>query len=68
MMKKTMNGRPLVYLDSAATAHKPESVINAITQFYRDEYATVHRAVYELAARSTEMYAGVREKVREFIN
>ena len=63
-----MNGRPLVYLDSAATAHKPESVINAITQFYRDEYATVHRAVYELAARSTEMYAGVREKVREFIN
>lgn len=63
-----MNGKPLVYLDSAATAHKPESVINSITQFYRDEYATVHRAVYELAARSTEMYAGVREKVRRFIN
>ncbi len=63
-----MNGKPLVYFDSAATAHKPDAVINSITQFYHDEYATVHRSVYELAVKSTEMYASVREKVRRFIN
>ena len=68
MLAKTMNGRPLVYLDTAATAQKPESVIDAICRFYREEYGTVHRAVYEIAARSTEMYSGVRRKVMRFLN
>jgi cysteine desulfurase/selenocysteine lyase len=68
MLKKTMNGRPLVYLDSAATAHKPHSVIQAMHHFYEKEYGTVHRAVYELAAHSTEMYSEVRGKMQRFIH
>ena len=68
MLKKTMNGKPLVYLDSAATMQKPQVVIDAITRFYQEEYGTVHRAVYELAAHSTEMYSQVRVKVQGFIN
>lgn len=68
MLSKTMHGKPLVYLDSAATAQKPMAVINAITSFYQDHYGTVHRAVYELALRSTEDYQKTRQKVRAFLN
>jgi cysteine desulfurase / selenocysteine lyase len=46
MLKRTMHGKPLVYLDSAATAQKPQAVIDSITNFYSDKYGTVHRAVY----------------------
>lgn len=67
ILKKTMNGKPLVYLDTAATAQKPSLVMSAVSEFYKQEYGTVHRAVYELAARSTEMYSAVREKVRQFL-
>src|SRR3990167_6674251 len=68
MMKKKMNEKPLIYLDTAATAQKPQVVIDAMTYFYSESYGTVHRAVYELAAQSTEMYGNVRSKVRNFIN
>lgn len=68
MLSKTMHGKPLVYLDSAATAQKPSMVIDAITNFYRDHYGTVHRAVYQLAAKSTEDYQKVRQKLRAFLN
>ena len=60
--------RELVYLDSAATAHKPECVIEALTRFYTQEYATVHRAVYQGAVRATERYHGAREIIQKFIN
>lgn len=59
--------RPLVYFDSAASTQKPKSVIDTIKRFYEREYATVHRAVYELAAKSTERYTYVREKIKNFI-
>lgn len=68
MLSKSMRGKPLVYFDSAATAQKPSVVIDAITDFYRDHYGTVHRAVYELAIRSTEEYQKTRQKVRQFLN
>ncbi len=68
MIKKSMNGKPLIYLDTASTAQKPKSVIDTVRHFYEEEYSTVHRAVYELAAHSTEMYSGVRSKVQRFIN
>jgi cysteine desulfurase/selenocysteine lyase len=68
MLSKTMHGQPLAYLDSAATAQKPYSVIEAVASFYRDHYGTVHRAVYELALRSTEDYQQTRRKVRTFLN
>ncbi|MBS0630235.1 MAG: cysteine desulfurase [Verrucomicrobia bacterium] len=58
----------LIYLDSAATSHKPQCVIDAITHFYTHEYATVHRSVYKLAASATEKYNGVREKLAHFLH
>uniref|UniRef100_A0A7S4G7Z7 cysteine desulfurase n=1 Tax=Eutreptiella gymnastica TaxID=73025 RepID=A0A7S4G7Z7_9EUGL len=57
-----------VYLDSAATTHKPTAVVNALTRFYTQDYATVHRAVYSLSLRATDMHHAVREKVRSYIN
>lgn len=68
MLKKKMHGNPLVYFDSAATAQKPSSVIDAITKFYTEEYGTVHRAVYQLASKSTENYQKSRHKIRKFLN
>lgn len=68
MLKKTMRGHPLIYLDSAATSQKPQAVIDAITDFYQNNYGTVHRAVYELASYATEAYQQVREVCRQFLN
>jgi cysteine desulfurase / selenocysteine lyase len=68
MLQKKMHGQPLVYLDSAATAHKPNSVIEAIQNFYQDQYATVHRAVYELAVEATALYQETRLKGQKLIH
>jgi len=68
MLSKQMHGKPLIYFDSAATAQKPQAVIDAITNFYQNEYGTVHRAVYQLAAKSTETYSEVRKKVQKLLN
>ena len=58
----------LVYLDSAATAHKPQCVIDAITKFYAEDYGTVHRAIYQSARAATDQYNESRETVRSFLN
>lgn len=58
----------LIYLDTAATAHKPRSVIEALAHFYAAEYATVHRSIYRLSLEATEQYHATRETVRRFIN
>ena len=58
----------LIYLDSAATAHKPQCVIDAISKGYAEEYATVHRAIYRSAILATEKYNETRETVRKFLN
>lgn len=68
MLAKTMHGQPLVYFDSAATAQKPNAVIDAMTDFYRDHYGTVHRAVYQLAMRSSTDYEKTRLKLKTFLN
>ncbi|MBA2728125.1 MAG: cysteine desulfurase [Parachlamydiaceae bacterium] len=68
MLRKCMHGHPLVYLDSAATAQKPQAVIDTITDFYQNHYGTVHRAIYELATFSTREYEDARKKVQNFIN
>lgn len=68
MLKKSMHGKPLVYLDSAATAQKPEVVIETIASFYREHYGTVHRAIYELAVDSSLRFEKVREQTRSFLN
>lgn len=63
-----MHGKPLIYLDSAATAQKPKCVIDAISSFYQDHYGTVHRAVYELAVFATDRYQKIRGQVQRFLN
>ena len=68
MLKKKVQGYPLIYFDSAATAHKPQCVIDAISDFYSSHYGTVHRGVYTTAREATEMYSGARAKVQKFLN
>jgi len=58
----------LVFLDSAASAQKPAAVIDEVSEFYRTDYANVHRGVYRLSARSTERYEAARETARRFLN
>ena len=58
----------LIYLDSAATSHKPQAVIDSLTQFYAAEYATVHRAIYRPSLAATDKYNETRETVRRFLN
>src|SRR6186713_1412857 len=61
-------GKPLVYLDNAASAQKPKSVLDRLTQAYTSEYSNVHRGLHYLANAATEGYEGAREKVRAFLN
>ncbi len=62
------DGVPLVYLDNAATSQKPEAVIRAIENYYRDYNANIHRGIHKLAEEATAAYEGARERVRAFIN
>ena len=63
-----VNGKPLIYLDNAATTQKPQRVIDTIVKFYSLECSSVHRGLYFLSDRATEAYENSREKVRSFIN
>src|SRR6516165_4503545 len=68
ILSRGIRGKRLVFLDSAASAQKPRSVIDAERHVYEAEYANVHRGVYWLSQRATEAYEGTREKVRDFLN
>jgi len=68
ILGERVNGRPLVWLDNAATTQKPQSVIDRLSYFYAHENSNVHRAAHELAARATDAYESAREKVRRFLN
>lgn len=68
ILQQTENGQPLVYLDNGATSQKPLKVIETIERYYREQNANVHRGVYGLSERATELYEGAREKVRGFLN
>jgi cysteine desulfurase/selenocysteine lyase len=68
VLKQTVHGKPLVYLDSAATAQKPQAVIDAIRKFYEVDCANIHRGVHELSQRSTAAYEETRAKTRRFLN
>jgi cysteine desulfurase/selenocysteine lyase len=67
-LAQKVNGEPLVYLDSAASAQQPESVINAVAEYHRHNHANVHRGVHTLSHRATEAYEGARDAVAGFIN
>ena len=62
------HGKPLAFLDSAASAQKPRAVIDAVRHCYEQEYANVHRGVYELSAKTTEAFEESRRKVARFLN
>jgi SufS family cysteine desulfurase len=66
-LHQLVNGKPLIWLDNAATTHKPQAVIDATSQFYSRDNSNIHRAAHALAARSTELFEAGREKVRKFL-
>ena len=68
ILRQTVNGKPLVYLDNAATSQKPKSVIDTLVRYYNTENSNVHRGVHTLSQLATDDYEGAREKVRRFIN
>ena len=65
---RTIDGKPIVYLDSANSTQKPRQVIEAMASFMRDHYAPINRSAYRLAAESTEFYEGARATLKRFIN
>jgi len=67
ILRTTARGKPLVFLDSAASAQKPRAVLDAMQRFYETSYANVHRGVYELSERATAAFEGVRGKVARFL-
>ena len=68
VLKQKVHGKPLVYLDNAATSQKPLAVIEAIRKFYEVDCANIHRGVHELSQRSTAAYEQTRVKVKQFLN
>ena len=68
IFEREINGKPLAYLDSAASSQKPRQVLDAMTTFYETSYANVHRGVYRLAEEATAGYEGARAKVAQFVN
>ncbi len=67
ILQDTAHGKPLVFLDSAASAQKPRAVLEAMTNLYSHSYANIHRGVYELSMRATDAFEEAREKVRAFL-
>ena len=68
ILHQEVNGKPLVYLDNAATSQKPKSVIDSIEKYYRGYNSNIHRGVHTLSENATEAYESTRVKVRDFIN
>ncbi|MDE2654352.1 MAG: cysteine desulfurase [Gemmatimonadota bacterium] len=68
VLDQTVDGKPLVYLDSAASSQKPRQVIDAISRYYLNDHANVHRGVHELARRATEAYERARERIARWLN
>ncbi len=68
IFEQEFHGKPLAYLDSAASSQKPRQMLDAMTHFYETSYANVHRGVYELAERATEALEHARERCRAFVN
>jgi cysteine desulfurase/selenocysteine lyase len=68
ILRRQVHGRPLVYLDNAATTQKPQAVLDALTRYYTDINANVHRGVHDLSGRATDAYEASRETIRAFFN
>lgn len=68
ILKEKVHGKPLVYLDNAASSQKPQIVIDAISHYYKHQNSNVHRGIHYLSAAATELYEEVRNKAQKFIN
>ena len=68
ILARKIRGRPLVYLDNGASAQRPQSVIEAESDYYRMHHANVHRGVHTLSQEATDLFEGAREKLRRFVN
>jgi cysteine desulfurase/selenocysteine lyase len=68
ILQQEVHGKPLVYLDSAATSQKPRAVLEALDRYYEQDNANVHRGVHRLSERATQSYEAAREKVQRFVN
>ena len=68
IFEQEINGKPLAYLDSAVSTHKPRQVLDKLRDFYETSYANVHRGVYTLSERSTAEYEGARQKIADYVN
>src|SRR6187200_3201633 len=68
ILRQKVHGKPLVYLDNAATTQKPRAVLDAIQHYYTADNANIHRAVHQLSERSTRAFEDVRYKVERFLN
>jgi len=68
ILHQSVKGRPLAYLDNAASSQRPSQVIDAVAEYYRNDHANVHRGVHTLSQRATDAYEGARGKLRAFVN
>src|SRR5918994_3696241 len=68
LLRQRVHGKPLVYLDNAATTQKPQAVIDRLVRYYAEENANVHRGVHLLSLEATAAFDAARERVREFLN
>ncbi len=68
VLERTVRGRPLAYLDNAASSQRPRAVIEAMSRYYETTHANVHRGVHTLSQEATDLFEGAREKVRRFVN
>lgn len=68
VLKRKINGKPLVFLDSSASSQKPNCVIDAMTHFCQNDYASTHRGIYELSAHATQLFEKTREHIKKFIH
>jgi cysteine desulfurase / selenocysteine lyase len=68
ILQRRIHGRPLVYLDNAATTQKPQAVIDRLVRYYEEENANIHRGVHTLSVEATDAYDAARERVRRFLN
>lgn len=68
IFRQQIRGKPLVYLDNAASTQKPQVVIDTVSRFYGEEYSNIHRGVHYLSQQATDLYEDARRTVRQFLN
>ncbi|MEO8401303.1 MAG: cysteine desulfurase [Gammaproteobacteria bacterium] len=68
ILNQKIHGKPLIYLDSAASSQKPDCVVDALVHYYQNDHANIHRGVYELSQRATKAYENARIRIQKFVN